>query len=584
MNKIEIFGAKENNLKDISIKIPKKKLVVITGLSGSGKTSLAHKTIYREGQRRYMDTFSSYARQFIDNYEKPDVDKITGLSPVISISQKSVSKNPRSTVGTITEIYDYLRLLYSKSSTAFSYVTGKKMETFSLEKIIQKIEKKHKEKRILILAPLVRGRKGNYKQFFIDLMKKGFLKVRVDGEIKNILDDSYLSVNSLELDRNKHHDIELLIDDLLIKKENKSRIKSSCDLAINHGNGSILIIEENSTESFFYSTKLMCPKSGISYSEPEPNTFSFNSPQGYCTNCKGLGNTYLVDEKKIIVNENLSINSGAIELLANIEEPWILNELKIILEKYNFGLDTPVKKISRACLDSILYGIKGNFKIHKKELGLTKHYEMDFPGISKFILNEFKNSNSKRIQRWAKNYIIEAKCPKCQGKKLKKESLYFLIDKKNINDVSNIEIKELHTWLNGINKENKITREIIKEITKRTRILIDLGLEYLTIDRKSKTLSGGESQRIRLGTQIGSELVGVIYILDEPSIGLHQKDNDLLVNSLKKLRDLGNTVIVVEHDRELIESADHIIDIGPLAGVNGGKVIFEGDNKKIKKS
>tara|TARA_B100001057_G_scaffold128386_2_gene127461 strand:+ start:6186 stop:9008 length:2823 start_codon:yes stop_codon:yes gene_type:complete len=584
MNKIEIFGAKENNLKDISIEIPKKKLVVITGLSGSGKTSLAHKTIYREGQRRYMDTFSSYARQFIDNYEKPDVDKITGLSPVISISQKSVSKNPRSTVGTVTEIYDYLRLLYSKSSTAFSYVTGKKMETFSLKKIIQKIEKKHKDKKILILAPLVRGRKGNYKQFFIDLMKKGFLKVRVDGKIKNILDDSYLSINSLELDRNKHHDIELLIDDLLIKEENKSRIKSSCELAINHGNGSILIIEENNTESFFYSTKLMCPKSGISYTEPEPNTFSFNSPQGYCANCKGLGNSYLVDEKKIIVNENLSINNGAIELLHNIEEPWILNELKIILEKFNFNLDTPVKKISRACIDSILYGIKGNFKIQKKELGLTKHYEMDFPGISEFILSEFKNSNSKRIQRWAKNYITESKCPKCQGKKLKKESLYFLINKKNINDISNIEIKELHEWLNGINKDNKITKEIIKEIIKRTKILIDLGLEYLTIDRKSKTLSGGESQRIRLGTQIGSELVGVIYILDEPSIGLHQKDNDLLINSLKKLRDLGNTVIVVEHDRELIESADYIIDIGPFAGINGGKVIFEGDNKKIKKS
>ena len=584
MNQVEIFGAKENNLQNISIKIPKKKIVVITGVSGSGKSSLAHKTIYREGQRRYMETFSSYARQFIDNYEKPEVDKISGLSPVISISQKSVSKNPRSTVGTITEIYDYLRLLYSKSSEAISYNTGKKMETFPVTAIIKKIQKKHNQKNILILSPLIRGRKGNYKQFFIDLMKKGFLKVRVDGQIENILDKSYLSINSLELDKNKHHDIDLLIDHLKVQKENKSRIKNSCELAIKEGNGTILIIEKESSQSYFYSTKLMCPKSGISYPEPEPNTFSFNSPKGYCTNCKGLGNMFLIDQKKIIPNKDLSIQNGGIEPLKNIEESWIFEELKIILEKYNFNLETPIKSISNECLNSILNGIQENFKIKKKKLGLTKYYEINFPGISNFILNEFKNSESRKIKQWAKKYIKESPCTNCNGQRLKKESLHFFIEKKNIIDVSRLEIKKLHCWIKSINQKNKITSEILKELLKRTQILIDLGLDYLTIDRKAKTLSGGESQRIRLASQIGSELVGVIYILDEPSIGLHQKDNDLLINSLKNLRDIGNTVIVVEHDRELIESADYIIDIGPQAGKNGGKIIFEGNKNELNKA
>ena len=584
MNHIEIIGAKENNLQNLSIKIPKKKLIVITGVSGSGKSSLAHKTIYREGQRRYMDTFSAYARQFIDNYEKPELDKITGLSPVISISQKSVSKNPRSTVGTITEIYDYLRLLYSKSSEAISYKTGKKMETFPINKIIEKIKKKHNKKEILILSPLVRGRKGNYKQFFIDLMKKGFLKVRVDGEIKSILDKSYLSINSLELDRNKHHDIDLLIDDLIITEKNKSRTQNSCELAIKEGKGTIIIIEKKTSELYFYSTKLMCPKSGISYPEPETNTFSFNSPRGYCTKCKGLGNSFLIDEKKIIPNKKLSIQNGAIEPLKNIRESWIHEELKIVLEKYNFNLNTTIESLSNECLNAILYGNQENFKIKKNKLGLTKYYELNFPGIANFILDEFQNSDSKKIQRWAKNYIKETECKNCDGKRLKKESLHFFIEKMNIIDVSKLEINKLHTWIKKINKKDKITNEIIKELLKRTKVLIDLGLDYLTIDRQARTLSGGESQRIRLASQIGSELVGVIYILDEPSIGLHQKDNDLLINSLKKLRDVGNTVIVVEHDRELIESADYIIDIGPYAGKNGGKIIFKGNNKEVKKS
>ncbi len=584
MNKIEINGAKENNLQDISISIPKKKLIVITGVSGSGKSSLAHKTIYREGQRRYMDTFSAYARQFIDNYEKPDVDSISGLSPVISISQKSVSKNPRSTVGTITEIYDYLRLLYSKSSEAFSYKTGKKMETFPIKKIIDKINKQHFNKKVYIFSPLVRGRKGNYKQFFIDLMKKGFMKVRVDGQIKNILDKSYLSINSLELERNKHHDIDLLIDEVIIDKKNNTRIKNSCNLAIKEGGGTLLILEKENNQLYFYSTKLMCPETGLSYPDPEPNTFSFNSPKGYCTNCKGLGNTFLIDEKKIIPNKNLSIKQGGIDPLKNIEDSLIFQDLKIILEKNNFNLDTPIESISKECLNSILYGTQENFKIKKKKLGLTKYYEINFQGIGNFILDEFKNSNSNRIKRWAKKYIKEDKCKICNGNKLRKESLHFFIENMNIMDVSKLEIKKLYTWLRNIKKNDKITSEIIKELIKRSKILIDLGLEYLTINRQARTLSGGESQRIRLATQIGSELVGVIYILDEPSIGLHQKDNNLLIQSLKKLKNNGNTVIVVEHDRELIESADYMIDIGPYAGENGGKVIFKGNIKEINKS
>ena len=584
MDHIEIIGAKENNLQDLSIKIPKKKLIVITGVSGSGKSSLAHKTIYREGQRRYMDTFSAYARQFIDNYEKPEVDKISGLSPVISISQKSVSKNPRSTVGTITEIYDYLRLLYSKCSNAISYKTGKKMETFPINKIIEKIKKKHNKKEVLILAPLVRERKGNYKQFFIDLMKKGFLKVRVDGQIKNILDKSYLSINSLELDRNKHHDIDLLIDDLIIKKNNKTRIQNSCELAIKEGKGTIIIIEKDKSKLYFYSTKLMCPTSGISYPEPETNTFSFNSPKGYCKKCKGLGSKFLIDQEKLIPNKNLSIQNGGIEPLQNIRESWIYEELKIILEKYNFNINTPIKNLSNECLNCILYGSQENFKIEKKKLGLTKYYELNFPGFANFILDEFQNSDSKKIKRWAKKYIKETKCNECNGQRLKKESLHFFIEKMNIIDVSRLEIKKLYEWIKKIKKKDKISEQIVKELLKRVKILIDLGLDYLTIDRQAKTLSGGESQRIRLASQIGSELVGVIYILDEPSIGLHQKDNNLLISSLKNLRDLGNTIIVVEHDRELIEAADYIIDIGPYAGKNGGKIIFTGNKKEVEKS
>ena len=584
MSKIEISGAKENNLQNISISIPKNKLVVITGVSGSGKSSLAHKTIYREGQRRYMDTFSVFARQFIDNYEKPEVDKISGLSPVISISQKSVSKNPRSTVGTITEIYDYLRLLYSKSAIAFSYVTGKEMKTFPPKKLVEKIKKEHKKKQVLILAPLIRGRKGNYKQFFIDLMKKGFMKVRVNGELKNILDKSYLSVNSLELDRNKHHDIDLLIDDLIINNKNNERINNSFELALKEGNGTIIIAEKNNNKLFFYSTKLMCPESGISYPDPEPNSFSFNSPKGYCPECKGLGKVFLVSEKKIIPNKNLSIKQGGIVALDNSSDNWIFDELKIILNKYKFNLDNPIKDLSKECINSILYGIKENFKIKNKEIGITKFHELDFPGISNFILNEFKNSDSNKIKRWAKKYIDEVDCKSCGGKRLRKESINFFINQKNISDVSNLEIDKLYDWIKSLSKKNKITNEIVKELIKRIKILKNLGLNYLTLNRQSKTLSGGESQRIRLATQIGSELVGVIYILDEPSIGLHQKDNDLLIQSLKKLKDIGNTVIVVEHDRELIESADYIIDIGPFAGKNGGKIIFKGTNNQIKKS
>ena len=577
MNEIEIIGAKENNLKNISLKIPKKKIVLITGVSGSGKSSIAFETIYKEGQRRYMDTFSAYARQFIDNYEKPDVDNINGLSPVISIEQRSISKNPRSTVGTVTEIYDYLRLLFAKISYAKSYNTGKKMIKLSSKEIINRIIKKYKKKSVYILSPLIRSRKGNYKTFFMDLLRNGFIKVRINGEIHQIY-------SGMELDRNKIHNIDLLIDDLIINKTNSSRINRSFELALKKGNGSIIILEKNTLIEDFFSTKLICNESGLSYNEPEPNAFSFNSPRGYCKNCKGIGKVFIINEKKIIPDTNLSISNGGIHPLKNIEDKWIINEVEIILKKYNFKIHEPIKNLSSDCIDAILYGIKNNFKIKNKNIGVSKYYELNFEGIANFIYNQFQETNSKKIKNWSKQYIDYNQCPKCLGNRLKKESLHFFIDKKNISYLANLEIKKLYKWIIKIDKEaNKVSKEITKELINRLETLMNLGLGYLTINRESKTLSGGESQRIKLGTQISSELVGVLYILDEPSIGLHQKDNALLIESLKKIRDIGNSIIVVEHDRELIESSDYIIDIGPKAGENGGRIIFEGSFEKLKK-
>ena len=578
MNEIEIIGAKENNLKNISLKIPKKKIVVITGVSGSGKSSIAFETIYKEGQRRYMDTFSAYARQFIDNYEKPDVDSINGLSPVISIEQKNISKNPRSTVGTITEIYDYLRLLFTKIAYAKSYKTGEKMIKLSSTEIIRRIIKKYQNKSIYILSPLVKSRKGNYKTFFIDLLKNGFIKARINGDIKHLFE-------GMELDRNKTHNIDLLIDDLEINNRNLSRINKSFELALKKGNGSIIILDKKNMKEDFFSTKLICHKSGLSYNEPEPNAFSFNSPRGYCKKCKGLGKIFIVNEKKIIPDRNISISNGGIDPLKNTEDTWIINEIEIILKKYNFKLTDPINKLSSKCIESILYGIKDNFKIQNKNIGVSKYYELDFEGISNFIYNQFQESNSKKIKNWCKKYISYNECPECLGKRLKKESLHFFIGNKNISHISNLEINELYKWVIKIDKHaNKVSKEITKELLNRLEVLMSLGLGYLTINRESRSLSGGESQRIKLGTQISAELVGVLYILDEPSIGLHQKDNSLLIKSLKKIRDIGNSVIVVEHDRELIEASDYIIDIGPKAGDNGGEIIFEGDFKKLKKS
>jgi len=578
MNEIEIIGAKENNLKNISLKIPKKKIVLITGVSGSGKSSIAFETIYKEGQRRYMDTFSAYARQFIDNYEKPDVDTINGLSPVISIEQRSISKNPRSTVGTITEIYDYLRLLFSKISYAKSYNTGEKMIKLSSKEIIKRIIKENNGKSIYILSPLVRSRKGNYKTFFMDLLKNGFIKVRINEKITQIYP-------GMELDRNKIHDIDLLIDDLTINSKNLSRINKSFELAISKGNGSIIIVDKKTLLDQFYSTKLICNESGLSYNEPEPNAFSFNSPRGYCKKCKGIGKIFVINEKKIIPDNSISISNGGIEPLKNINDKWIINEIETILKKYKFKINEPIKNLSKDCINAILYGIKNNFKIENKNIGVSNYYEVNFEGIANFIYNQFQETSSKKIKNWCKKYIDYNKCPQCLGDRLKKESLHFFIEEKNISNLSNLEIKKLYKWVLEIDKKaNKISKEITKELINRLDILISLGLGYLTMNRESKTLSGGESQRIKLGTQISSELVGVLYILDEPSIGLHQKDNALLIKSLKKIRDIGNSVIVVEHDRELIESSDYIIDIGPKAGENGGEVIFEGDFEKLKKN
>ena len=524
-----------------------------------------------------MDTFSAYARQFIDNYEKPDVDSINGLSPVISIEQRSISKNPRSTVGTVTEIYDYLRLLFAKISYAKSYNTGKKMIKLSSKEIINRIIKKYEKKSVYILSPLIRSRKGNYKTFFMDLLRNGFMKVRINGEISQIS-------SGMELDRNKIHDIDLLIDDLIINKTNASRINRSFELALKKGNGSIIILEKETLLEDFFSTKLICNKSGLSYNEPEPNAFSFNSPRGYCKKCKGIGKIFIINEKKIIPDTNLSISNGGIDPLRNIEDKWIINEVETILKKYNFKINEPIKNLSPDCIEAILYGIKNNFKIENKDIGVSKYYELNFEGIANFIYTQFQETNSKKIKNWAKQYIDYSQCPKCLGNRLKKESLHFFIDEKNISYLANLEIKKLYEWIIKIDKRaNKISKEITKELINRLKTLIDLGLGYLTINRESKTLSGGESQRIKLGTQISSELVGVLYILDEPSIGLHQKDNALLIESLQKIRDIGNSIIVVEHDRELIESSDYIIDIGPKAGENGGKIIFEGDFEKLKK-
>jgi excinuclease ABC subunit A len=581
---ISVKGAREHNLKNIDIDIPRNKLVVITGISGSGKSSLAFDTIYAEGQRRYIETFSAYARQFIGGLERPDVDKIDGLSPVIAIEQKTTSKNPRSTVGTITEIYDYLRLFYARVSDAYSIETNQKMVSYSDDEIIQLIVEKFKGKKISILSPIVKSRKGHYRELFASIFKQGFLKVRIDGKISEL-------IPNLKLDRYKIHDIEIVVDRLLINSNENSlkRIKESLITAMYHGNNSLMIINEEDNSISYFSRSLICPSSGISYEKPEPNSFSFNSPKGMCKKCNGLGIENKVNYDLIIPDPSISIYNGGIKPLGNYKNSWIFKQIDTISQKYNFNIKDPINKISKEAIDIILNGGKESFSVESKTLGLTRKYKIDFEGVITFIENQSKELYSARIKRWANSFMDKVNCETCGGSRLNKQSNFFKISNKTIHDLSKLDIIDLKKWFDKIEskldkRKRIIGSEIIKEINKRLDFLLDVGLDYLSLNRPVRSLSGGESQRIRLATQIGSQLVGVLYILDEPSIGLHQRDNSKLIDSLKKLRDLGNTIIVVEHDKEIMEKADHIIDIGPNAGKNGGKIIFNGSYKQILNS
>ena len=580
---IDIQGARVHNLKNVSLKIPRDKLVVITGLSGSGKSSLAFDTIYAEGQRRYIETFSAYVRQFLGNLERPDVDKIDGLSPVIAIEQKTTSKSPRSTVGTITELYDYVRLLFARVGTAFSYVTQEKMVNYSDDQIIHLILEEYMDKKVIILSPLIKARKGHYRELFDSLSRQGFLRVRVDGEILDL-------TPGMRVDRYKTHDIELIVDRIRIKQDENylKRLIESLKTAMYYGEESVMLIDEETEKPRFFSRKLMCPTSGVSYALPEPNSFSFNSPKGMCLNCKGLGNQFEVSIDKIIPDESISIEKGGISPLGEKKSNWGFRQMEVIAKRYNFSLSDPIKNIPKEALEVILKGGNEKFTVASKTLGITRDYKIDYEGIENFIKYQFDNTDSSGIKRWANGFMDEKKCSSCHGTRLNKESLNFKINGLNIADVSALDLGDLFQWFEDLQKELsnnqlKIAGEIIKEIKTRLKFLLDVGLNYLSLNRSSKSLSGGEAQRIRLATQIGSQLVGVLYILDEPSIGLHQRDNEKLINSLESLRDIGNSVIVVEHDKEMILRADHIIDIGPMAGKNGGEIISEGSPKMLKK-
>ena len=580
---IEIIGARAHNLKNIDVTIPREKLVVITGLSGSGKSSLAFDTIYAEGQRRYIETFSAYARQFLGGLERPDVDKIDGLSPVIAIEQKTTSKSPRSTVGTITEIYDFLRLLYARGADAYSYNTGEKMVSYSDEQIKQLILEDFNGKRINILAPVVRSRKGHYRELFEQIAKQGFLKVRVNGEIRDL---EY----GMKVDRYKTHDIEIVIDRMAIDNEEDTdkRLSESIKTAMYHGEDVMMVIEQESQEVRFYSRNLMCPSSGISYPNPEPNNFSFNSPKGACPCCNGLGTVNEINLQKIIPNPKASIKNGGFAPLGEYKSSWIFKQLEIIAQKYDFKITDAIETIPQEAMDMILYGGNEKFSVVSKVMGITKDYKIDFEGISNFIKNQYDNSDSASIKRWAKEFMDENDCPECEGTRLRKESLYFKLNGKNIGELVQMDVAELSEWFADLpnhlsEKQQVISTEILKEITARLQFLLDVGLNYLSLNRSSKSLSGGEAQRIRLATQIGSQLVGVLYILDEPSIGLHQRDNERLIKSLESLRNIGNSVIVVEHDKDMIERADYVIDIGPKAGRFGGQIISKGSPKELLK-
>ena len=574
---IEVRGARVNNLKNVSVDIPRDALTVITGLSGSGKSSLAFNTIYAEGQRRYIETFSAYARNFLGSMERPDVDSITGLSPVISIEQKTVNKNPRSTVGTVTEIYDYLRLLFAKASTAYSYETGEKMVKFTEEQVVDMILKSYAGKKIYILAPLVKARKGHYKELLDQTRRKGFAYVRIDGKVEEL---KY----GMRLDRYKIHDIEVVIDRFTVKDE--QRLKQSVTVAMKAGDGLLMVLDAETMEVKYFSRKLMCPTTGIAYKDPAPHNFSFNSPQGACPKCKGLGYVNRVDVDKVIPDRSISIYNGGIVPLGRYKNLMIFWQIQSLLEKHGLDIKMPISELPDDVIDEIMHGSEDKIKMRSELIHSSSDYYVKFDGLAKYIQMQQDDDASATARKWAEQFSIVDVCPMCGGKRLKQEALAFRIEDKNIHDLSVMDIEDLLAWFEQLpgkldERQLKIGGEIIKEISNRLGFLCDVGLDYLSLDRSSMTLSGGESQRIRLATQIGSQLVNVLYILDEPSIGLHQRDNEKLINSLKKLKDEGNTVIVVEHDREMMEKADYIIDMGPGAGRLGGKVVFAGTPKEI---
>ncbi len=578
---LEILGARENNLKNIDLSIPRNALVVVTGISGSGKSSLAFDTIYAEGQRRYMESFSAYARQFIGHMERPDVDKITGLSPVISIEQKSVNKNPRSTVGTITEIYDFLRLLYARIGEAYSYNTGEKMVRYTEEQITDLILKEFDGRRISILAPSVRGRKGHYRELFEHIRQAGFTRVRVDGVMREI-------EFGMMVDRYKTHDIEIVVDRIEVHEDSLTRIKKSVQTAFRYGKGLLMVLDNNTEQLRYFSRLLMCPTTGLSYEDPEPNTFSFNSPYGACPKCNGLGEIAVVDKEKLIPNPNLSLRKGGLAPAGEYKAgSWIFRQLEAIGLKYGYTLDTPMKDISEEALDVILYGTNETFEVKRETLGITSTVKINFEGIINFIEDQNNEEASAAIARWAGSFMNHVSCPVCGGTRLKKESQWFRIDGKNIAEVANMDTLSLGKWIDELpskltERQNDIAKEILREIHKRVHFLLDIGIDYLNMNRPAASLSGGEAQRIRLATQIGSQLTGVLYILDEPSIGLHQRDNQRLIESLKELRDIGNSVIVVEHDKDTMLNADYLVDIGPGAGRHGGEVVFAGKPAETK--
>ena len=577
--KINVWGARVHNLKNIDVEIPRNSLTVITGLSGSGKSSLAFDTIYAEGQRRYIETFSAYARNFLGNMERPDVDKITGLSPVISIEQKTTNKNPRSTVGTTTEIYDYLRLLFARAGTAYSYATGEKMVKYTEEKILEMIRTHYNGKRIYILAPVVRQRKGHYRELFESLRRKGYLYARVDGTISEI-------TRGMKTDRYKNHNIEVVIDKLQMEESYMERLKKSVATAMKEGDGLIMIYDKDADEAKYFSKRLMCPTTGISYKDPAPNIFSFNSPEGACPRCKGLGYVNEIDLKKVIPDDSQSIRNGGIVPLGKYKNQMIFWQIDSLLQKYGCDLKTPIKDIPEEALNEILYGSLENVRINKELIHTSSDYFVAFDGIIKYLRTVMESDDSANGQKWADQFLATCTCPECNGQRLNRESLSYRIWDKNISELASMDMSQLSEWLGEAkthmeSTQQKIAAEILKEIRTRINFLLEVGLDYLSLNRQSASLSGGESQRIRLATQIGSQLVNVLYILDEPSIGLHQRDNERLINSLKSLRDMGNTVIVVEHDKDMMLSADYIVDIGPKAGRKGGEVVFQGTPQEM---